>query len=168
MRVLASRVALAALLLLPACASISEQPSESVTVARRPWFGICAGVCADYDVTVWNDGRVVSIRHNVDEPDEVERFRVSHAEAAEFRTKLHPYRPVGDAPVPEFCEHPLRSDEASLLMKVAEIEIRWSDRRPNRIVACDTKVNAKLVEDIKQALWSVHLYLTGNRRDRSY
>ena len=52
-----------------------------------------------------------------------------------------------------------------LVMKVREIEIRWSGtNHPARLTACDNPVYADLKEAIRQALWSVHLYLDGHRR----
>src|SRR4051812_37095018 len=159
------RIALAALFLSPACASIREPAPGQINVAGRPWFGICLGACPDYEVTVWEDGRVVAVRHRFEGADEVEQFRVSRAEAAEFRARLRRYRPVGDAPVPAFCDHHVPADEAPLLLKVTELEIRWSDARPSRLVACATSENARLEEAIRRALWSVHLYLNAYRRD---
>jgi len=43
--------------------------------------------------------------------------------------------------------------------------IRWSGGdSPAEFLACDTSENAGLKEDIRQALWSVHLYVDGRRR----
>jgi len=168
MRAAAHCAALTALLSLSACASTPPTPVEKITVARRNWFVICMGVCPKYDVTVWSDGRVLAVRHIFEAPDEVEKFQVSRRNAAKFRAKLLAYRPVVDPPAPTLCDHHLSQGEAPLLIKVTEIEIRWSDNHPNRLVACDTAENRKLIEDIRQALWSVHLYLTAHRRDRQY
>ncbi|MGZ2412792.1 hypothetical protein ACUXST_002221 [Sphingomonas sp. F9_3S_D5_B_2] len=50
--------------------------------------------------------------------------------------------------------------------KLREIEIRWSSTsHPARLAACDTPLSADLIEAIRQALWSVHLYVDGRRRD---
>jgi len=134
---------------------------ESITVSRRPWFAICAGVCPNYDVTVSADGRVVAKRGSGEE-----RYRVSRAEAARFRKKLQPFRPVGEQRDPLVCAHEGRPEDAPLMMKVREIEIWWSGvPHPARLAACDTAAYADLTEAIRQALWSVHLYVDGRRRD---
>jgi hypothetical protein len=129
-------------------------------VSRRPWYVICAGVCPYYDVTVWADGRVLTKLGNHEE-----RFRVSRAEAAAFRSKLRPFRPAGEQPDPLVCSHDGRPEDAPLVMKVREIEIRWSGTdHPARLAACDNSLYADLREAIRQALWSVHLYVDGRRR----
>jgi hypothetical protein len=145
-------------------AGITSTPSaaeESITVSRRPWYPVCAGLCPYYDVTVWADGRVFTNRGNYEE-----RFRVSRAEAADFRRKLRPFHPAGDQPDPLVCTHDGRPEDDALVMKVTEIEIRWSGtRHPARLAACDNAVYADLTEAIRQALWSIHLYADGRRRD---
>jgi hypothetical protein len=134
---------------------------ETITVSRRPWFAICAGVCPYYDVTVRPDGHVLVKRGNFEE-----RFRVSPAEAADFFSKLRPFRPAGEEPDQLICVHDGRPEDAPLVMKVREIEIKWSDtRHAARLTACDNSVYADLIEAIRQALWSVHLYVDGRRRD---
>ena len=53
-----------------------------------------------------------------------------------------------------------------MVMKVREIEIKWSGTgHPARLVACDNAIYADLQEALGKALWSVHLYLDGRRRD---
>jgi hypothetical protein len=145
-------------------AGLTSAPSvapESITVSRRPWFAICTNVCPDYDVTVSADGEVVAKRGSNEE-----RFQVSPAEAADFRNKLRPFRPVGEQPDQLVCAHDGRPEDAPLVMKVREIEIRWSGTsRPARLSACDNALHADLTEAIRQALWSVHLYVDGPRRD---
>ena len=138
--------------------------NETITVSRRPWFAICAGVCPNNDITVRSDGRVVAVRHHLEEPDEIERF-VTRAEVAFFRSKLLPYRRSYDWPAPT-CEHNVSPEEAPGVMKVTEIEITWSDSdRTGLFIACADQNAVKLLEAIQEALWAVHLYVTGHRRD---
>ena len=156
-------VILSGLPLLSGCASVGTAVSmESISVSRRPWFGVCAGVCPNYDVTVWADGRVLSVRRYSHVPDVVQRFRVPTRDAAQFRSILLPYRPTNAQDVEPTCEHRVSPDEAELVLKVREIEMVWSGPSgPSRLVACD---NPALLEALRRALWSVNLYLDGNRR----
>jgi hypothetical protein len=96
----------------------------------------------------------------------IDRFRVSPAEAAEFRAKLRPYRVTYDWPAP-VCKHDVRPEEAPLVMHVTEIEISWSDAtgHATHLIACDEPGFGGLNEAIRQALWSVHLYIDARRRD---
>ena len=154
------RLALVSLLGIASLISTPSVARERITVSRRPWFGICAGVCPNYDVTVWTDGEVVAKRGSSEE-----RFHVSRAEAADFSSKLRPFRPVGEQPDPLVCAHDERPKDAPLVMKVREIEIRWlGTNHSARLVACDNALYADLTEAIRQALWSAHLYLDGRRR----
>jgi hypothetical protein len=107
-------------------ASRSEQP---ISVSQRPEAIICAGVCPNNDVTVWPDGRVLVVRHQLNARDQVEHFRVSHAEAIRFRGILLPHQ-------------------------------AGSGRSELHVLQ-----NAVNAEAIRQALWSVHLYVDGRRRD---
>ena len=166
MRVVGHCVSLAALLLPSPCASTRAHRGGEIIVVARPWFAVCLGTCPNYDVSVRDDGRVIAVRHGFERADEVERFRVSPAEAAAFRARLDRYRPIGEAPIPAFCKHHVPSDLTPLLLRVTELEIRWSDARPSRLVACAIEENARLVEDIRRALWSAHLYLNASRRDQ--
>jgi hypothetical protein len=155
------RLAIVGLLVVPTITSTPAAARDSITVSRRPWFAICAGVCPYYDVTVWADGRVLAKRRN----DE-KRFRVSRAEAADFSRRLRPFRPVGEQPDQLVCHHGGRPEDAPLIMKVTEIEITWTgSSHPARLAACDNAVYAALTEAIRQALWSVHLYMDGRRRN---
>ncbi len=98
--------------------------------------------------------------------DEVERFRVSRAEAADFRSKLLPYRPAGEQTKLFDCFHTGRPEDAPMVMKAREIEIKWSGTgHPARLEACDNAIYSDLTEALRQALWSVHLYQDGHRRD---
>src|SRR4051794_13323281 len=117
MRKLFRRIAFVAFLGVAGCTSTPSVGRESIIVSRRPWFAICAGVCPNYDVTVSADGGVVAKRgHHED------RFVVSRAEAADFRMKLQPFRPVGEQPDPLVCTHDdVRPEDAPLVMKVREI-----------------------------------------------
>ena len=167
MKSVVARLAVLGSLLVSGCASMGAATADDIiTVARRPWFQVCAGVCPNYDVTVWPDGRVSAVRHNWGAPDEVERFRVSPESATDFRRILAPYKPAGGAGDAPVCKHDVLSEEASLVRKVTKIEVTWiGSRNPARLVACDGKGSAGLTEAIRQALWSVNLYVGGERRD---
>ncbi len=155
------RLAIVSLLGVAGLTSTPSAARESITVSRRPWFAICGGVCPYYDVTVWADGRVLA-----KQGDHEERFRVSRAGAADFASKLRPFRPAGEQPDPLVCSHDVRPEEAPLVMKAREIEIKWSGAdRPARLAACDSAAHADLTDAIRQALWSVHLNVNGRRRD---
>jgi len=53
-----------------------------------------------------------------------------------------------------------------MVMKAREIEIKWSGTgHPARLEACDNAIYSDLTEALRQALWSVHLYQDGHRRD---
>lgn len=161
----ASYAGLIGLLLLPACASTSPGARETITLARRNWFGGCISNCPNYDITVWDDGHVVARRHSYGAPDRVERFRVSPTAVSAFWKVLLPFRPPGSGPVPPVCHHDLPPEEAPFVMKVTEIEIRWiGAEHRTRLVACDVRESVHLLEAIRQALWSVNLYYDGRRR----
>jgi hypothetical protein len=153
------RLAIVGLLGVVGVTSTPLAARETITVSRRPWFAICAGVCPYYDVRVWPDGHVLVKRGSFEE-----RFRVSPAEAADFSSKLRPFRPAGEEPDKLICVHDGRPEDAPLVMKVREIEIRWSDtRHAARLTACDNSVYADLEEAIDQALRSIHLSIDGRR-----
>jgi hypothetical protein len=161
MKSLFNRLAIMSLFVLAANSFAPSAARESITVSRRPWFLVCEGVCPDYEVTVWADGRVLVKRDNHED-----RFRVSRAEVADFRRKLRPFRPVGEQLDPLICSHAARPEDEPPVMEVVEIEIRWSGTdHPARLTACDNRLYADLTEAIRQALWSIHLYLDGRRRD---
>jgi hypothetical protein len=148
---------------------MSPGAHETITVVRRNWFTGCISVCPNYDITVSDDGWVVSTRHYYSAPDVVERFRVPPDAVSAFWKTLAPFRPVGSESIPLVCTHDeLRPEERSQVIDVTEIEIRWTGgEHQTRLVACDTPENASLNEAIRQALLSVHLYLTGHREVRS-
>jgi hypothetical protein len=86
--------------------------------------------------------------------------------AADFRSKLQPFRPLGEQADPLVCSHAGRPEDAPLVIKVREIEIRWSSTdHPARLEGCDNAAYAGLTEAIRQALWAVQLYVDGRRRD---
>jgi hypothetical protein len=121
---------------------------------------ICLGVCPNVDVTVQADGRVSVARHRWNRAVIVERFRVSKEEASQFRNILHPYRPVSIDP--DACRQDVTQD-AAWTLAVPEIEVKWCDAaRPARLAYFLTRDSR---EAIRQALWSVHLYADGSRRD---
>jgi hypothetical protein len=143
------------LFLLSGCATHSIRPvDEAITVSRRPWFAICAGVCPDYDVTVWSDGRVKTVRRHLDVPDEVNQFRVSRHRAATFGQIVAPLRNLASQTASVPCAHNVSKEEAPLVMNVAEIEIRWPDAR---ITACANESGAAALGAIKRSLEVVRL-----------
>jgi hypothetical protein len=134
---------------------------ETITIAKRPWFGICAGLCPNYDVTVWADGRVLAVRHSWHGLDEIERFRVSRLEAARFRSILLPYRPIAIQQREPVCHHDVPQEQSRLVLKVREVELLWSSPpHRSRLIACDTR---ELSEALRQALRAVQVYPDGRR-----
>lgn len=148
-------------LLLSGCVSTQTAAEETVTVSKRPWFGICAGLCPNYDVTVWADGRVMAVRHSWHGADEIERFRVSRIDAARFRSILLPYRPSAVQQREPVCHHAVPPEQAQLVLKVREVEILWSSpSHRRRVIACDAR---EISEALRQALRAVQLYPSGRR-----
>jgi hypothetical protein len=160
-------LALMGLLGLSSCVSTGTSLSgETITVSRRPWFGICAGVCPNYDITVQPDGRVWSVRHHFDAADEVARLRVSGNQLVHFYSFLAPYQPNDGDPIPSKCEHHVSPQEAQLVLKAIEIEIKWFDASNSaHRIACDTPENAALREAIDGALRSLDLDIAGRPLD---
>ena len=147
------------LLALTGCASIPPHaPEDAITVSRRGWFAICVGICPEYDVTVQGGGRVWAVRRSYGAPDWVIPLRLSPARAARFRAILEPYRPARGDPEDLQCVHDVPPEEAQLVMKVTEFEIKWSDGR--HLIACDTPDNRPLRDAIDEALKSVGLGMT--------
>lgn len=147
------------LLLLSACESTRAAPSgDTVTLSRRPWFGICAGVCPNYDVTVGPGGRAWSVLRSFHRPDQVVHLRPTWEQRARFLSLLAPFRPDGRRPERPECDHRLPPEEAPLLVRVTEIEIRWSGASgAAHLIACDTRENAALRAAIDEALLTLDL-----------
>jgi hypothetical protein len=151
------------LLVLSGCASPGTQASggaygDTITVSRRPWFAICAGLCPNYDVTVQADGRLWSVRHAYDVPDRVSSARISSAALARFRSILAPYRPAPEAGEPSACRHEASAQTQELIVEAREIDVKWSGAGTSaHLIACDTPENAALRGAIAEALRAVHL-----------
>lgn len=158
----------ALLLLLSGCATpAAENSGESITVSRRPWFGLCTGVCPNYDVTVEGSGRVWAIGHRAGAADALAAPRVSRRQLARFRGLLAPYRPAAGHGEPDQCKHAVNGQEAKLVMDVREIDIRWSRKgRSDQLIACDVPENARLVAAIAEALAALGLSADGRPVDR--
>ena len=153
--------------LLIASAAFARPPErgEAIEISRRPWFGICAGVCPNYDVIMRPDGRVLVLRRHFDEVDEVRSFRVSPARLARLRAILASYRPNADTPEPSRCEHDVPPEEAAFVGDVVEMQVKWTGAAgSDHLVACDTQENAALREAIGAALQSLGLAVDGRRR----
>lgn len=162
MAAFACRLTLIGLLMLPSTATAGSRSSiDWIAISQRPQDVICAGVCPNADVTVWRDGRVLVVRHHSGRPDDVEHFRVSQDEAARFRSILLPYRPTSHQTDPDACKVDPQQGGAGVL-KAPQIEVRWcDDAGPARL----RFITNNSVEAVRQALWSVHLYIDGWRRD---
>ena len=159
---LARAIGVAIAFMLGGCAAVSSQPvDQTITVARTPSFGVCVGVCPHYTVSLSPTGQVVAENHTT---KSMARFRVSRAEAERFREMLRPLKPLEGAQAEPVCIHNVSPDEAELVRKVREVEIVWSGPPPSRLIACDSPA---LSETLRQALWSLHLYLDGNPRSRA-
>jgi hypothetical protein len=156
---LARAIGIAVAFTLGGCAAVSSQPvDQAITVARTPSFGVCLGVCPHYTVSLSPTGQVVAENHT---KKSIARFRVSMADAEHFREMLRPLKPLGGAQAEPICTHNVSPDEAGLVRKAREVEIVWSGPSPSRLIACDSP---ELSETLRQALWSLHLYLDGNPR----
>jgi hypothetical protein len=150
--------------LLAGCVSTKPFAEETVTVSVRPWFGICTGVCPNYDVTIWGDGRVFAVRYGFRALAGIERFRVSRAEAAEFRRIMRPYRPAGNQRGEPVCHHPVAPDDEPFVMKVREFEMVWSSQGVRRrLIACD---DPERNEALSRALRAIQMYPDGRRITR--
>jgi hypothetical protein len=142
-------------------------PDEQITISRRPDTIVCTGHCPHRefalpsdDVTVWPDGRVLVVR----EPQrpwthDIQHFRVSTAEAAQFRKILLRYRDGAEHKTPKQVD----PEAASFLPRPCTVEIRWS-RHDNRdqMVACPP--DPALAQVVRRALSTVHLYYDASRR----
>jgi len=157
--------------LVVACASTSSRvPDHSISVSTRTTFMVCTGVCPNYNLTVWPDGRVLVVRHFTGDADEVKHFRVSPSEAAQFAHLLLPYRPSTSL-TPDSCRHSEPS-VPPFSMEGADLEITWLDEHsPTRLGFClfawDDELAAsykgprpptRFREVLRQALWSIHLF----------
>jgi hypothetical protein len=90
------------------------------------------------------------------------RLRATPAEAERFFSLVAPYRPTISTEAEPVCSHNVRPEDVGLVQKVREIEIVWSEPpREVRLVACDGPL---IDEALRQALWSVHLYVTADPR----
>ena len=103
-------------------------------------------------MTVTSDGAVIA-----EFAGQQQRFRISRAEAAEFRKTLAPYR--WSAPVT--CEQVIGGKYPapfSYPRRLGELKVTWTSRDgTSQLVACDTPENAALSNAIKGALKLLHL-----------
>jgi len=123
------------------CAAFAHPPGEpeKIKISRRPWFGICAGVCPDYDIVMQTDRYVWVIRRNSGSVEDVRRFRISKRRAAKLRAILEPLRPNGDTREPEECRHDVPPEQAGLVIKAVEMEVKWvGPGRSDRRIGCAT------------------------------
>ncbi|HMI19893.1 MAG TPA: hypothetical protein VK533_10140 [Sphingomonas sp.] len=156
-------IPVALILLLAGCAteSTAKEPT-AVTVSRRLWFGICAGVCSSYDVTVSASGDVVTHKVLMD-GNRSRHYRVTPEAAARFMERLRPFRPQGERRTHLECKHDVTPQEAELLLHVTEVEIRWrSSVQPGRLIACDTADDQPILDAIGHALAEIRLWPSGS------
>lgn len=164
---IAQGAALMVLLALSGRPAPPARPGETITVSRRPWFAVCAGVCPHYDVTVGPDGRGWSVRHRFDLPDLVRPLRVTRAGSARFRGILEAYRPGPADREIAGCRHHVAPEALPLVVKTVEIEVKWSGPRGSaHLIACDTPQYRRLNEAIDAALASLGLDVTAAPRRR--
>ena len=157
-------ISASSLLLMGANAN-AQGASESVKISRRPWYGLCAGTCPSYDISVEKNG-AVETRTDVDlaQMAQIQRSNVPLASVARFRAILAPYRPRGERRTHAVCQHPVSAEEARLLTHHIEIEIRWtSPGASSRLIACDDGQDAQLLTAIHEALSTLGLLDTGHR-----
>lgn len=159
----AGQVAIATLSLAAAsaCAAAPRRGGETITISQRWWFGICAGICRSYDITVSPQGQVFSRTLTLaGNAFHTERFRVTLAEAAHFRTILLPFRPVGLRRTQAICTHDVRDlgpRERQFVRHVTEIQISWRGPRSSaRLIGCENPQDARLQQAIWDALRVVH------------
>jgi len=159
----ACRLALLGLLVLPGSpTSASGSSMDRTTISQWPPDIVCAGVCPDADVTVWADGRVLVMRHH--SPQDVQHFRVSEDEVARFRSILLPYRPASDPTDPDVCKGDEHRDAARVL-GTPVMEVTWCEGEGAARLGFLRFPISGFAEAIRQAPWSVQLYIDGRRRD---
>lgn len=140
------------------CGGFAPPAPETIEISRRHWFFICAGVCPNFDVVVRPDGRVWVIRRHFDTVDDIRRFRVSAARAARVRAILEPFRPNADTPEPDECRHDATPEEAELIIRTVELEVKWARREASdHLIGCDTRDYDPLREAMGKALESLGL-----------
>lgn len=138
--------------------------SETITISRRPWFAICAGLCPNYDVTVSKNGEVAARIRSAGERDAVTRYRVSRSDVARFRGILQPLKPRAFHLTRPSCDHAVTAEERPLLLRVSEIEIRWGNAGSRqRLMACDNERDQQIRQTIERALEAVHLSVAAQR-----
>lgn len=106
------------------------------------------------------------MRRYFDSVDDVRQFRVSQARVARFRAILEPYRPDADTPEPSECRHEVSPQEAPLVFKAVEMEVKWTSAAgSDHLIGCDTPQYAALREALGRALQVLGLEVDARRRD---
>ena len=135
------------------CTTPRSEQLSSITVIQRPTYAICAGYCPNLSVGVREDGRVTLSTRG--------EHQVTSEQAAQFASILEPYRPVVPEAGPASCASWNSADP--LVLKVYPYEIMWTDAdgKSTRLRSCG---GPGLGEAIRQAFWSIGLYLGGEPR----
>ena len=159
--------AFAALVVTCSVAGSPKHAPSTVKVSRRLWYGICTGVCPDYDVVVTSLGRV-DVRSLMAGKTKVQ-YRVAPSAAARFMSWLRPYRKQGFHRTRTTCDHHLSDPDARLLVHVREVEITWHDNGgTSRLIACDTEEDRPILTAIKKAFAEVSLWEAATRMPSDY
>jgi hypothetical protein len=111
---------------------------ETVLIRFRASYGICLGLCPDFETRVGPGGWVVS--HNLHRRD-VHRFRVSPSHLGSFRAILESLRPRGEIRLDAECEHVRLADGTLDPLhdpRPDDLEVRWIGAHVSaRLTACD-------------------------------
>jgi hypothetical protein len=121
---------------------------------------ICAGVCPNYQLKIFDNGEVVrgnperapTDRDHIYSNAEV-RFHVSPAKLRQFRSQLDTLRPRGNHPLDLACEQaklPDGSPDPVSTPSPDDIEVRWVDAgHADRLTSC---VYSPLRDELQSAL----------------
>jgi hypothetical protein len=163
----AALVALAGFL--AASRGAAQEGQESITLSRTP-MGLSAGNAPDFDVTVAGDGQVTIVRRTlipatartgIKLSESVERYRVTPADAAAFRSALTSRKPADESPR-TICGGKTYSEP--IVIRVPVFGIVWKGKGATHSqYACYLPQEAAIVGAIEAALAAVHLRLAGTR-----
>jgi hypothetical protein len=143
------------------CATSPTEQLSSITVAQRPTYAVCAGYCPNLDVVVRPDGQVTVLRQG-NRPST--HLHLTDEQAAQFIHILSGHRPVLREAGPPACGFWNATDP--LVLKAYPYQVTWTDvdSRTVRLRSCGGPGDS-LPEAIRQALWSIGLYLGGEPRN---
>jgi len=135
---------------------------ETIVVRFRPPYGICAGVCPNFEMRVSPSGRVTT-RDGLD--GRIERFEVERARLSAFRDVLIQLRPIGERREDETCAQARNDGKPDTLddPRPDDIEIRWMDPgEPGRLTACARNMEVRRV--VQDALLALGVTILGNKK----